>query len=222
MDIRRRIIELLFIAESSLDRDPHFFDDMHYRRLYVQATQERMCRRAEFQRLVEVILERLSEQSVNLSSPHIIDRSASHEGLIFTVEDVGQLQVLLHDYKALLAHEKKTREIVEDILVTWELARDAYRKDKRSDAAQLMNWTSGKRGKVIPEREIFSKYLKLTNGEKGQPKVNGAEAVTILNKKYSLQSEAAVVQILKRVKAAYKRVGINFESLRLPNTWPKQ
>jgi len=221
MDIRERIIELLQIDEGSLDCDPCFCDDMHYRRLYVQTTGERDYRCSEHQRLAGVLRERLSQPPVSLSSPRIRDRSASPDGLILTEEEARQVVDILRDYETLLSHEKKIREIVVDLLLTWELARAAYRKGNRSEAAKVMNWTTGRRGKIIPEREVFFKYMRLTNGEKGQPKIKGAEAVKVIKEKYSIHSDAAVVQILKRVKAAYKHVGITFDALRLPNTWPK-
>ena len=217
MDIRGRIIELLRIDGSSIDCDPGFFDDMHYRRLYVQTTKERESRSFEHRRLASAFRKRLSAPPVCLSSPRILNRSTTSDGLILTAEEACQLEVLLRDYEALLAHENKTKEIVGDVLVTWELGRNAYRKGERSVAAQLMQWTSGKRGKVNLEREICFSYIRLTTGDKGQPKIKGSDAVKILKKKYNVYSEDAVIQVLKRVRAMYKRIGVPLPAFRIPN-----
>jgi hypothetical protein len=218
MDFRARIIELLQIGEGSIDCDAGFFDDLHYRRLYLQATKKRDPISSENKILVGILRKRLSEPPVSLSSTRIMDRcGSSTNGLILTAKEARQLEVLLQDYEALLSHEQKTKDIVTDLLVTWELARRAYSEGKRSDAVQLINWTSGKRGKVNRDREMFSSYIKLTSGKNGQPKIKGTEAVKIIKKKYHVQSEDAVIKILKRVRKAYKDSSVPCPAVRIPN-----
>jgi hypothetical protein len=217
MDFRARIIELLQISEGRIDCDAGFSDDKHYRHLYVQAIKKRDLISSENKILVGIIRKRLSEPPVNLSSTRIMDRYASSPNrLVWTAKEARQLEVLLQDYEALLSHEQKTKDIVTNLLITWELARHDYSNGKRSDAAQFMNWTSGKRGKVNPDREVFFSYIKLTSGSNGQPKIKGHEAVKIIKEKYNLHSEDAVIQILKRVKKAYKDSGVPCPAFRIP------
>ena len=87
MDFRARIIELLQIGEGRIDCDAGFFDDTHYRRLYLQATKKRDLISSENKTLVGIIRKRLSEPPVSLSSTRIMDRYASPNGLILTAKE---------------------------------------------------------------------------------------------------------------------------------------
>ena len=104
---------------------------------------------------------------------------------------------------------------IHGLLEIIDKAGNLYRADERGKAAMTMCWTLGKRPKREQIADIFVNYLLLVN----LYKKDEWKAIEILKERYSIQSEGAVIQHLKRTLKIIKKTNPAFHVL-IPSIKP--